>query len=46
MSNDPIHIWWSWGCWLFGFHLSRHEIGLCFGPLSVSIIPSRFGEPR
>lgn len=44
MSSDPIHVWWSWGCWLFGFSLSRRETGLCFGPLNVSIIPGLFRQ--
>ena len=44
MSDDPIVIWWSWGCWLFGLRFDRHEVGLCIGPLNISIMPSKFGR--
>lgn len=46
VSNDPIVFMFDPACWLFGFRFSRHEIGLCFGPLSVSIMPSKFAERR
>lgn len=45
MGNDPVRIWISWGCWLFGFSVRRGEIGLCVGPLNISIVPSLFRRP-
>lgn len=45
MSNDPIYVWLSWTSWLFGFRFSRSEIGICFGPLQVSIMPAHFTAP-
>ena len=44
MSDDPIYFMFDPGCWLFGFRFSRHEIGICFGPVSVSIYPGSFGK--
>lgn len=38
MSDDLIHVWLAPGCWLFGFAIDRGQVGICIGPLNISIM--------